>query len=210
MNRRRPLDRVSLGVEALRRLTADDGRVATITRARVLERHHGRAGRRMLALAFGAAIPVVVSGALAATLIVRRTPALAPAPMIVAPLPPPRPSVTRRAPVEIAPATPTPALPPTPAVDVEFQAYGVAHAAHFARKDPAQALRLWNTYLQRYPQGRFVPEASYNRALTLVRLGRDAQAIAALKPIAAGRFGDYRRKEAEALVGALTARAHDR
>jgi TolA-binding protein len=126
----------------------------------------------------------------------------------VAPLSPPRLSVAPRAPVEIAPAVPVP--PPAPAVDGELAVYGAAHTAHFARKDPAKALRLWNAYLQRYPQGRFVPEASYNRALTLIRLGRDAQAIAALKPIAAGRFGAYRRQEAEALLGALTARSHDR
>ena len=50
-----------------------------------------------------------------------------------------------------------------------------------------------------------MPEATYNRALTLVRLGRNKQAVAALKPIAAGRFGDYRRHEAEALLGALSA-----
>ena len=32
-------------------------------------------------------------------------------------------------------------------------------------------------------------------------------AIAALRPIAAGRFGDYRQQEAEALIGALEAAA---
>jgi hypothetical protein len=64
-------------------------------------------------------------------------------------------------------------------------------------------LRLWTAYLAGYPHGRFVPEATYNRALALVRLGRNKQAVAALKPIAAGRFGDYRRHEADALLGAL-------
>jgi TolA-binding protein len=203
---RRPADRVSLGVQALRRLTAEDGPVATITRARVLEREQGRGRRRLPVFALCVAAPLVISGALAAAMLVRRAPVPAPAVPAVAPAPRPHgvppPAATLP---DISKAMPT--APPTADVDAELTAYGAAHAAHFGRKDPAQAVRLWTAYLQRYPKGRFVPEAAYNRALTLVRLGRDEQAVAALKPIAAGRFGDYRREEAEALLGALTARA---
>jgi len=213
---RRPTDRVALGVEALRRLTAEDGPIASITRARLLERHHGRARRRLLVFAFAVAVPIAVSGALAAAILVRvaREPAPAPAAPTVAPARAVKSTITPRPPVEIPPveippveiAPRSPATPvAAPDTDGDLAAYGAAHTAHFARKDPAQALRLWTAYLAGYPHGRFVPEAAYNRALTLVRLGRNKQAVAALKPIAAGRFGDYRRQEAEALLGALTA-----
>ena len=102
--------------------------------------------------------------------------------------------------MEIAPGSP--AVPvAAPDIDGDLAAYGAAHAAHFARKDPAQALRLWTAYLAGHPRGRFVPEATYNRALALVRLGRNKQAVAALKPIAAGRSvttGAMRRKPCSA------------
>ena len=66
---------------------------------------------------------------------------------------------------------------------VEESAYEAAHRAHFAERDPTKALRGWDAYLAAYPDGRFSLEARYNRALTLVRLGRTDEArdlIAAL------------------------------
>jgi hypothetical protein len=81
--------------------------------------------------------------------------------------------------------------------------YAAAHRAHFVDRDPAAALRAWDTYLAVAPSGPFAPEARYNRALALVRLGRRAEARDALAPFAAGAFGGYRATEARALLGAL-------
>jgi hypothetical protein len=64
-------------------------------------------------------------------------------------------------------------------------------------------LAAWDAYLLRSPGGRFAPEAQYNRALCLVRLGRTADAQAALVPFAQGRYGAYRQREATALLEAL-------
>ena len=81
--------------------------------------------------------------------------------------------------------------------------YRAAHHAHFTARDPASALAAWEAYLRAAPRGRFGVEARYNRALCLVRLGRHAEARAALAPFADGRFGGYRDREATALLEAL-------
>jgi hypothetical protein len=88
----------------------------------------------------------------------------------------------------------------------EESAYEAAHRAHFTERDPAKALRGWDAYLAAYPDGRFALEARYNRALTLVRLGRTGEARAALGPFADGRYGTYRRAEARELIDALAER----
>jgi hypothetical protein len=64
-------------------------------------------------------------------------------------------------------------------------------------------LRGWDAYLSAAPRGRFAPEARYNRALTLIRLGRRDEAREALRPFAEGAHGDYRRDEAARLIDAL-------
>jgi outer membrane protein assembly factor BamD (BamD/ComL family) len=83
--------------------------------------------------------------------------------------------------------------------------YAVAHHAHFAQRDPAAALRAWDRYLAVHPRGRFAPEARYNRALMLIRLGRVPEAREALTPFAEGQLGGYRQREARELLGALDA-----
>jgi hypothetical protein len=82
----------------------------------------------------------------------------------------------------------------------EAAAYGRAHRAHFIEEAPARALAAWNTYLAAFPHGSLAPEAAYNRAICLIRLGRYAQAARALRPFANGRAGGYRRLEARALL----------
>jgi hypothetical protein len=82
-----------------------------------------------------------------------------------------------------------------------------AHRLHFTERDPARVLVAWDRYLAAAPRGRFVPEARYNRALALVRLGRRAEAEEELSTFAAGAYGAYRRDEAKALLDALAGRA---
>ena len=57
--------------------------------------------------------------------------------------------------------------------------------------------------MRTYPHGAFEPEARFNRAICLVRLRRFAQAERALRSFADGRFGNYRRAEAEQLLSWL-------
>ncbi|HEY8073789.1 MAG TPA: hypothetical protein VIF62_06765 [Labilithrix sp.] len=103
--------------------------------------------------------------------------------------------------VELSPA-PAPAPPPS-APDPEDRTFRRAHEAHFAVHDWNAALADWDAYLAAYPNGRFVPEARYNRAIALVRLGRRDEARAALRPFADGAFGTYRQSEARQLLDAL-------
>ena len=81
--------------------------------------------------------------------------------------------------------------------------YRVAHTAHFVERDPARALAAWDAYLNAAPSAEFAPEARYNRALSLVRLGRTQEARRALEPFAGGAYGSYRRLEATALLNRI-------
>ena len=104
-----------------------------------------------------------------------------------------------------APSTPTPCASAAPTHEgrsAELELFRRALALHTAR-DPG-ALSAWDAYLRVADRGVLVPEARYNRALCLVRLGHNAQARTALEPFARGDFGDYRRVEAEALLRALS------
>jgi len=102
------------------------------------------------------------------------------------------------------PSPPPPATAPAKPVGPDADAlYRTAHEAHFVKKDPASALAAWDRYLAAAPQGRFALEAKYNRAISLVRLGRRAEAAAALRPFADGQYGDYRKEEARELLQSL-------
>jgi TolA-binding protein len=189
------------------------------TRARVLglvERGRERRARwRRVGVVAVAVLASVTFGSAAWTALGRwraRTPAPVPTISSVA-------APARHAP---APATavalvdaPVTAPPPTPVVasgasrlasspsvtgDAETRAYARAHEAHFTRDAPAEALAAWNRYLAAYPSGAFVPDARYNRALCMLRLGRHAAAAQALRPFADGAFHGYRRLEAGALL----------
>jgi hypothetical protein len=82
-------------------------------------------------------------------------------------------------------------------------AYAHAHRLHFDGDDPAAALAAWDDYLRRFPSGRFVPEARYNRAIDLLKLHRPAEGRAALQPFADGAYGDYHRDDARELLQSI-------
>ncbi|MBI5538021.1 MAG: hypothetical protein HY898_35195 [Deltaproteobacteria bacterium] len=112
----------------------------------------------------------------------------------------PEPSV----PVVSSPSAPAPsASVHEDAGDADHAAYLVAHRTHFGGGDPAASLQAWDGYLRAFPSGRFSLEARYNRALCLVKLGRNAEASQALEPFARGAYGTYRQAEAKALREAM-------
>jgi TolA-binding protein len=100
-------------------------------------------------------------------------------------------------------AKPSPALSSSAAFrDTDGDLYRLAHEAHFSSHDYARALSGWDAYLRAAPRGRLATEARYNRAICLLRLGRDAEARLALEPFASGKMG-YRQSEAQQLLGEL-------
>jgi hypothetical protein len=204
---RRQLDSFTVAVRAFKELTAANDEGAA-TRARVLaaaERSsRGRASPRRVSLLTVAGLFVIGTASVAGTILAKRwRPPAALALVDSAPPVTPR-ARNSRSILVIPPALPAPpavAEPPTPGPsDAEAAAYGRAHRAHFDGGDPARALAAWDGYLRRYPAGTFAPEARFNRALCLVRLGRAAEAARALRPFSEGRYGDYRRAEASTLI----------
>jgi len=113
-------------------------------------------------------------------------------------VPPSAPAVSAAVPPS-APASSAP-VSPEELADPTLALYRVAHTAHFVAHDPARALSAWDAYLAAAPNGAFAPEAHYNRALSLIRLGRTSEAKSALEPFANGVYGGYRQAEARALL----------
>lgn len=145
-----------------------------------------------------------------------------PAPEPEQPVEPAPPAPVEPAPVEPEksdPPAPAPAPMPTPALQLRPERterpaprppvevlYRRAHELHFRGGDHAAAIAAWDAYLAAEPTGRFVAEARYNRALLLIRVGRYAEARAALAPYARGEIaGGYRRAEAAQLLERLPA-----
>lgn len=101
-----------------------------------------------------------------------------------------------------------PATPPSPpqathrAAQAIDALYVTAHRLHF-RGAPSAALAAWDAYLATGPRGPRALEASYQRALTLSRLGRRDEAVAALLPFARGMRGGFRQREAALLIERL-------
>jgi tetratricopeptide (TPR) repeat protein len=98
----------------------------------------------------------------------------------------------------------------SPAPDLANDAdalYAEAHHLHFVEQNPARALLAWDRYLSAAPAGEFALEARYNRAVCLVRLGRNEQALSALEPFARGDYGPYRRADAQSLIREIERRA---
>jgi hypothetical protein len=90
----------------------------------------------------------------------------------------------------------------SPADDADLALYRVAHEAHFVARDPSAALAAWDQYLAAQPQGRFALEARYNRAISLLRVGRRDEGLAALRVFADGTNGGYRQAEARRILDA--------
>jgi TolA-binding protein len=104
----------------------------------------------------------------------------------------------------VASARPAPSTSSSAAFqDADGDLYRLAHDAHFKSHDYARALGAWEAYLRAAPGGRLATEARYNRAICLLRLGRDAEARQALEPFAAGKLG-YRQSEAQQLLDELS------
>ncbi|HLV67170.1 MAG TPA: tetratricopeptide repeat protein [Polyangiaceae bacterium] len=124
-----------------------------------------------------------------------------PPPLLEAPPPP------LEAPPPVRTALPEPprrvAPRPEKKPDPGHELYREAHRAHFREQDYGRALSAWDRYLAANPRGRLAPEARYNRALCLLRLGRLDEARAALTAIAGGATGGYREREARALLEAM-------
>jgi hypothetical protein len=99
-----------------------------------------------------------------------------------------------------APSPGSPSARATPASTSPDALYADGHRAHFVEKNPQAALEAWDQYLAVAPHGRFAPEARFNRAIDLVRLGRTGEAADALEALA---HGDYRPADAARLLEAL-------
>jgi TolA-binding protein len=122
------------------------------------------------------------------------------------PAPPSAPAPSAKAAPEPAAASAAPATPATGSSaafhDTDGDLYRLAHEAHFGAHDYARALAGWDAYLRAAPGGRLATEARYNRAICLLRLGRNAEARKALEPFASGLIG-YRQHEARELLNEL-------
>jgi hypothetical protein len=130
------------------------------------------------------------------------TPPSVPEPPAAEPLAAKPPSTAAKTSAVAPPSTSLPGVGGA-AADPSFDLYRTAHEKHFVDRDYARALGAWDAYLRAAPKGTLAPEARYNRALCLVRLHRNDEARAALEPFASGRYGTYRRSDAEKLLSVL-------
>lgn len=101
------------------------------------------------------------------------------------------------------PAKQAVAAPLPPALEAEIQAFRKADDLYRRVGDLRSAVSAYREYTRSYPAGRFVPEAKYNSALALLKLGRTTEARALLTPFADGAYGSYRQSAAQKLLDAL-------
>ena len=221
------LDRL---IDAMRAVDGDAGEVAAATRLRVRRALDSRARDHRRVLGVMTAIAVVFGGTVSwalATGEIENPWARKAAPAAPAIEPAPQPAHPHRATaveptIAVAPSPSRPVQVPEPGpsqpskrgTHVERPAkpaapiealYRKAHALHFHGADPMAALVAWDAYLAAEPAGRFAVEARYNRAILLVRIGRYAEARAALEPYARGEVepAGYRQPEAAQLIEKL-------
>ena len=116
------------------------------------------------------------------------------------------PRAVRTTPERFAPEPESAVPAPEPTANAETLAFTEAHRQHFAGGSPGGSLAAWDAFLRTHPHGRYELEARYNRATSLVRLGRLQAARAALSPFAEGEHDGYRQAEAARLIEALDAR----
>jgi FimV-like protein len=102
-----------------------------------------------------------------------------------------------------APAIAHPSTTPATQRASELDLYARAHELHFHGNDPRAALHLWTRYLDRFPHGRFVPEAQFNRAVCLVRIGDTEAARRLLTQLASSPGSDSPKDQAEKLLAEL-------
>jgi len=208
-------------ISALRELGDEplDGSSTRLRVRRTLEHGHGM--RRHAGLAAALAVLLVASaswgfatGRIQRWFVTLPAPVVEPAPVVAPPriaqrTPVPLPVVEPPPVVEPAPApvvapapapapkSPTPTLTPTPT----SRRYAKAHELYFHDADYAAALAAFDDYLAHEPDGQFVAEAHYNRALCLIHLDRLADAKLALQPFAEGTvLAGYREAEAKTLI----------
>jgi hypothetical protein len=204
------LDRL---VDAMRDASGDDAQLADATRLRVRRSLETRARGHQQLLSALTVLAILCGGTFAWALATDRVQQVfGPAkmePPVEVELVLPKPSVAKIAvePVQQAPEVVPPKPPPVmvvPPVKPVEVLYRKAHALHFHGTDPAAAVAAWDAYLAAEPRGRFAIEARYNRAIDLIKLGRYAEARAALEPYAKGEVDHgYRQAEAEQLVARL-------
>lgn len=125
----------------------------------------------------------------------------------------PKAPLPRAAPAPVAAPAPS-AVTTAPPAAVEAPAHDAlaADARDFKRAfalhvsgAPSAAVAAWSDYLAAHPNGRFVPEARYSRAVDLLRAGRRGEAALALRPFAEAPPGGYRRADAQQLLRSITA-----
>lgn len=226
------LDELDAAIGAMRATDGDDPGIAEATQLRVRRSLEARARSRHQLVGIITTIAILLVGTVSWALATGRVAALwSPVvpPREVAPPPPapPRPPPHRALTTGPVPALPPETVPPPPAtasepapvappraVPVQHPRaaappvevlYRSAHSLHFHGGEPAATLAAWDAYLAAEPGGRFAVEARYNRALTLVRLGRYTEARLALMPFARGDVDPegYRQREAEQLIERL-------
>jgi hypothetical protein len=115
-------------------------------------------------------------------------------------------STTGHAQATLQPVSPesSPAGARTPSdVDRELALYAAARRLQTEQSDAGAALRAWDDYLQRYPQGTLSADARFNRVRCLLDLGERALARRSLQPLAAGVHGNERQTQALTLLQAL-------
>lgn len=93
--------------------------------------------------------------------------------------------------------------PPEPPSEPEIAAFRAANDLDIKQRNLGAALSAYRVYLRDYPAGRFVPEARYNSAIILIKLGKRDEARRELTPFASGKYGAHRQARAAKLLQGL-------